>query len=304
MTLVQFAVIPEEAFLDEHMTLGALRVLRLVWSMCLREGRITWSPFLTASQIGKAAKMRSNNLSKIVRELADRDYIIVGPKIIKGLYCLRPHQRFGETGPTQKEMGDLYAWAYHDARANSLPPEDEAGLGYKLVPPPFHRCNATADSESTHQEERGSSSNSLSRKVLCHPSTEGWQNSSDWTVTQQGILDLLGENGMGGAVPTQVTLMEGMTFRRVALLVADGIAKGQSTGLLLTRLRGKDIPPNVCPLCGAKKGFHYGFTDGDQGMNCPLSDDPGMTDEGLVAAWRRTRGMMVQPYWMGQEVED
>jgi len=303
VTLVQFAVIPEEAFLDEHMTLGALRVLRLVWSMCLREGRITWSPFLTASEIGKAARMRPNNLSKIVRELADREYILVGPKIVKGLYCLRPHQRFGETGPTQKEMGDLYAWAYHDARAKTLPPEDEAGPAYKLVPPPFHRCNTTADSESIHQEDKSSSSIPSSQKPLCRPSTEGWRNNSDWTVRQQGILDLLAENGMEGAVPTQVTLMEGMTFRRVALLVADGIARGQSTGLLLTRLRGKDLPPKGCPLCGAKKE-HRGFDNGRDGINCPLYDSPDMTDEGLVLAWRHIRGMKRLEYWTAIEAED
>jgi hypothetical protein len=107
---------------------------------------------------------------------------------------------------------------------------------------------------------------------------------------------------MAGGVPTQVALIEGITFRRVALLVADGLARDQKTGMILTRLQGQDIPPKVCPLCGGKFE-HRGFTDGDAEMNCPLHDCPDMTDEGLVVAWRRVRGMRRLEYWNALETE-
>lgn len=295
MTSTQFAVIPEEAFRDDHMTLGALRLLRVVWSICLREGRVIWSPFLTASELGKVAGMRPNNLSKALRELADREYIIVGPKVIKGLYCLRPHQRFGEKGPSIQELEKSFRQTSVDGR--------NAHSSAKTLPSNIHRCFTTTDSESIHYEDESSSSSSLTRKPLRQTSTDARRNSLPCTPTQQAILDLLADNGMAGAVPTQVALTEGMTFRRVALLVADGVARNQKTGMVLTRLKGADIPPRACPLCGGKSE-HRGFTDGDVETNCPLADEPDMADEQLAAAWRRIRGMKIQVYWMGQGIEE
>lgn len=305
MTEGNFAILPEEAFLDECITLGALRVLRFVWSVCLREGRIGWSGHLTSAEMARAGGLQGNHhLAQILRKLVERDYIILGPTPLEGLYSIRPHQRFGETGPSPREMGKLFGASPMGEGRNTFDPGNEAKEGIQTIPT-FPCGGFTATDSVLHYVEEMSSSSSSSRRKPFRPSPVGeGRKSIGWTPTQQAILDLLAENGMEGAVPMQVALIEGITFRRVAILVTDGIARGHSTGLLLTRLKGKDIPPKVCPLCGAEKGFHYGFTDGDREMNCPLSNDPDMTDEALAAAWRRIRGMKVQVYWMGQEIEE
>jgi len=307
MTEGNFAILPEEAFLDEGITLGALRVLRFVWSVCLREGRIGWSGHLTSADMARAAGLQGNHhLAQILRKLVELDHIILGPTPLEGLYSIRPHQRFGETGPSAREMGKLFGAPPTGEGRNRLDTRNEAKGG--LQPIADFPCGGLTTTDSVPHDDNRRSSSSISRSLRrkpfrTSPVGEG-RASPRWTPIQRAILDLLAENGMEGTVPSQVALMEGISFRRVALLVADGIAKGQSTGLLLTRLKGKDIPPKVCPLCVAEQGFHYGFTDGDREMNCPLSDDPDMTDEALAAAWRGIRGMKVQVYWMGQGVEE
>ena len=306
MTEIPFAILPEEAFLDEHITLGALRVLRLVWSMCLREGRIAWSDYLTSAEMAKAAGVSRTHLYAILRELTHLDYIIVGPSPATSVYILRPHQRFGETAPSRREMGKLFRTVGPPTTQGSLESQNEGKPGTK----PVQSCRpadiATTDSlyQSVNKKSSSSRSKNLRRKSSRTVGGPTQGNSFSWTPLQQAILDLLAENGMEGAVPMQVALRNGMTFRRAILLVHDGLAKDQGTGIILTRLRGRDLPPKVCPLCEAKKGFHYGFTDGDREMNCPVSDDPDMTDEALAAAWRRIQGMKIQVYWMGQEIEE
>jgi len=307
VTEPNFAILPEEAFFDGGVTLGGLRVLRLVWTLCLREGRIAWSDYLTSREMAKAAGLQTNrHLAQILRKLVELDYVILGPSPAEGIYSIRPHHRFGETGPSSREMGKLFRTSPVGEGRNALNTKNEAKQG--VQPTPAFPCGGftTTDSIPHSDKERSSSSSSrsLGRKPF-RPSPIGEdRNGFFLTPTQQAILDLLAENGMEGTVPMQATLKEGMTFRRALLLVNDGSARNQSTGMILTRLKGRDIPPKVCPLCGAKEGFHYGFTDGDRDMNCPVSDDPDMTDEALAAAWRHIRGKKIQLYWMGQEIEE
>lgn len=298
MSELRFGIVPEEALLDKRITLGAIRVLHAIWSFCLRDGNIVWSDFLTSSQIARAAGIRPGNLAKVLRELAHLEYIVIGPRIVNGIHSLRPHQRFGEKGPSIQEIEKAFRSTSREARGphssgKTIPPDSQGSLTTAVN---------TTDSESRRRGSSNIASSEVRRKGFGQHPKETPMPLVPWTTIQQGILELLAENGMEGGVPMQVALIEGMTFRRVALLVADGIAKGQSTGLLLTRLKGKDMPPKGCPLCGAKKE-HCGFADGDAEMNCPLYDCPDMTDEHLVISWRRVRGMSRLPYWNALETE-
>jgi hypothetical protein len=287
-----FALLPEEAFLDAGITLAGLRVLRLIWKLCLREGRIVWTSYMTSKEMGEQAGLTTNaHLAEIIRGLIELEYIQVGPNTGQGVYAVRPHPRYGESGPTAGDILKLYG----PSRVREAKGQNEPGQPLTLP----HRCFTTTENIPKRRENKSSSSRSRTSRQKVYgtsPAGEGLFPVRNNPV-QEAILELLAENGMEGAVPTAAAMQEGMTFRRVLLLVNDGLAKDHSTGMMLTRIRGKDIPSDRCPLCRGKLGFHTGFSDRIAGINCPLYDNPDMDDEALAVAWRLTKGMRRLEYW-------